>query len=490
MIFISIDDNEVHNLRKVCDEIFGEDNFVGQISVENNPKGRKNSKFLSVSNDYCIIYSKNNELSYFIENIPKNIKDLSEDENGLFVHNSGKRVLVGENNFNRIVEDFNSDKHYTIYYRKKDTAILFINELDIKNIDKNLIIDGYVRYISFRGNKFVENTYTKSRLLELYKENALEFAESKIYEKNFNYLIRMKSLLVNRSYDALINNKPIKYKIDVNTTSAGNCLKDIFDYSELIFSAPKNIGLLKLLVTLFDENSFIILDFFSGSATTAHAVMQLNAEDGGTRKYICVQLPEETKPESEACKVGYKNICEIGKERIRRAGDKILTEWQSKLQQPNDVLLSDGNENTTTIPDIGFKVFKLDTSNIKPFNNNDLLNLDLYVENRSSLDLFYELVIKHGYTLEHKQSIIDIGGTRCYALLNIDSVPFVLTVLDDTVKDNFATAILKYPLSLVIVKDSCFSSDEIKLNTLAILEQLQNSGNALLHGNELHIRII
>ena len=203
-----------------------------------------------------------------------------------------------------------------------------------------------------------------------------------------------------------------------------------------------------------------------------------------------MQLPETTKEDSEAYKAGYKNICEIGKERIRRAGDKILTEWQSKLQQPNDVLLSDGNENTTTIPDIGFKVFKLDTSNIKPFNNNDLLNLDLYVENRSSLDLFYELVIKHGYTLEHKQSIIDIGGTRCYALLNIDSVPFVLTVLDDTVKDNFATAILKYPLSLVIVKDSCFSSDEIKLNTLAILEQLQNSGNALLHGNELHIRII
>jgi adenine-specific DNA-methyltransferase len=132
-----------------------------------------------------------------------------------------------------------------------------------------------------------------------------------------------------------------------------------------------------------------------------------------------------------------------------------------------------------TAPDIGFKVFKLDTSNIKPFDANDMFADDLLVANRSALDLFYELVLKQGYSLDNRQCVLDIGGTRCHALVHEDNTPFVLAVLDDAIKPNFALELLKYALTLVIVKDACFGTDEIKLNLLATLEQLQNKDNPL-----------
>ena len=122
VIFISIDDNEVENLKKVCTEIYGEQNFIGILSVENNPKGRKNSSFISVSSEYCMIYAKNKSISYFIENVPKQASDMSIDENGRYVHNSGKRVLVGENSFNHKVSKVESDKNYSVYYRKNDNS--------------------------------------------------------------------------------------------------------------------------------------------------------------------------------------------------------------------------------------------------------------------------------------------------------------------------------------------------------------------------------
>ena len=183
-IFISIDDNEQSNLKALCDEIFGESNYLGMFSVENNPKGRKNSNFISSSNDYCLAYAKNSVMSYFAENIPKDIKDLAIDENGNYVHNSGKRVLVGENNFNDNVDDFSSDKHYTVYFDKNEKDMIFRKEVDILTADQSLIKKGYTRYYSYNNNGFVFNTYSQSKLYELFLENALEFKNGKIYEKN------------------------------------------------------------------------------------------------------------------------------------------------------------------------------------------------------------------------------------------------------------------------------------------------------------------
>ena len=146
VIFISIDDNEVENLKKMCCEVFEQINFVGMLSVENNPKGRKNSTFISVSSEYCLIFAKNKANSYFVENVPKKSTDMILDEDGRYVQNSGKRVLVGENSFNKIVASPSSDKNYSVYFRKKDYSIITRKE-DLGGIDKALIDTPYQRYL-------------------------------------------------------------------------------------------------------------------------------------------------------------------------------------------------------------------------------------------------------------------------------------------------------------------------------------------------------
>ena len=160
VIFISIDDNEQANLKLLCDDIFYEDNFIGTLSVENNPKGRKNSDFISVSSEYLHIYAKNKLYTSFIENVPKNANDMAEDEEGNFVHNSGKRVLVGENSFNKVISDESSDKNYSVYYRKEDKSIKILKE-QFGEENSNLINEGFTKYYSFNGQQLVENTYIK-----------------------------------------------------------------------------------------------------------------------------------------------------------------------------------------------------------------------------------------------------------------------------------------------------------------------------------------
>ena len=465
VIFISIDDNEVANLRKLCDEIFGEDNFISLLSVENNPKGRKNSKFISVSNEYCLIYCKNIEETSFIENIPKNINDMKLDEDGNYVHNSGKRVLVGENKFNKIVQNYNSDKHYSVYYHPNNNKIKIEIEKGINDFNTELLSNGFVRYISYYEDKFVENTYTHNKFKELFEKKSLEIREDKIFEKNFNSTIRMKSLITNRTYDALVNNeKVLDYKIDVKTTSAGTYLKELFTSNDVLFTAPKSVGLLNLFLTLFEEKDYIVLDFFSGSATTAHAVMKLNSEDDGNRKFICVQLPESTDEKSEAYKAGYKNICEIGKERIRRAGEQIIG-------------------NGTLVPlklDIGFKVLKLDSSNIKSWDS-DFENLEANllesVENiksdRNEEDLLYEILLKYGLDLTLPIEEKEVNGKKVY---NIGFGALIIC-LDSNISIDITAEIIAIKkeydseITRVVFKDSGFKNATEKTNIIKTLNQ-------------------
>mgnify|MGYP002397473987 CR=1 FL=1 len=355
-IFISIDDNEQANLKLLCDDVFYEDNFIGTLSVENNPKGRKNSDFISVSSEYLHIYAKNKLYTSFIENVPKNANDMAEDEEGNFVHNSGKRVLVGENSFNKVISDESSDKNYSVYYRKEDKSIKILKE-QFGEENSNLINEGFTKYYSFNGQQLVENTYTASKFKSLFDEGALEFTENKIFEKNFNDTIRIKSQLTNRKYEAIINGKKQNYSLELTTTGAGTMLKKLFETNELYFDAPKNIGYLKLILSLFEENSFTVLDFFAGSGSTGHAVMKLNSEDGGSRKFILCQIDEPIKDDKPAYKFCIDNnlppvISSITIERLKRAGEKIAKE------------IEEGNSNTglfdedkKQVPDIGFKVF-------------------------------------------------------------------------------------------------------------------------------------
>lgn len=297
IIFISIDDNEQAALKLLCDSILGEENFISMLSVENNPKGRKNSSFISVSNEYCLIYAKNKNSAYFIENIPKPSSDLTQDENGVYVHNSGKRVLVGENSYNKKVENKNSDKHYSVYFNEKIRDMILIKDEAINKPHEELLKNGYRRYYSYCGNDFVENTYSMSKFEELFSKDALDFKDNKIYEKNFSTTIRIKSLVTNRKYEAIINNKKVEYQIDVKTTSAGSELKCIFNTTKPIFSNPKNVSFIKLLISLLEDKDITVLDFFAGSGTTAQAVLELNKEDGGQRKFIL-------------CTNNENNICE------------------------------------------------------------------------------------------------------------------------------------------------------------------------------------
>ena len=459
VIFISIDDNEVENLKKIGNEIFGEQNFIGLISVENNPKGRKNSAFISVSSEYCIIYAKDKFKSYFIENVPKQASDMTLDENGRYVHNSGKRVLVGENSFNNKVSKVESEKNYSVYYNKKDDSIIFRKENFGEN-DETLITLGYKKYFSYHKNHLVENTYTETKLLELHKLQALDFSNDKIYEKNFNDTIRIKSLLINREYEAIVRGVKQKYSMELTTTGAGTILKSLFDAKD-IFTASKNPGFIKLLISLIDSKEFTILDFFSGSATTAHAVMKLNSEDGGNRKFIMVQLPEKTDEKSEAYKAGYENICEIGKERIRRAGKKVKGENAEK--EGIDKL------------DIGFRVFKCENSFMNDiyFSPNDLTQANLFShisnikEGTSDLSILFGCMLDWGVQLSLPLSSFEVKGKTIYNVNDGD----LLACFAEDVDENIITAIAELMPLRVVFRDSCFSSVPLKMNLFEIFKQ-------------------
>ena len=451
VIFVSIDDNECDNLLKLCDEVFSEDNFIGILSVENNPKGRKNSRFISVSSEYCVIYAKNKELSYFVENVPKKASDMTLDEDGRYVHNSGKRVLVGENSFNKIVTKESSDKNYSVYFNRSKHSIRLKKE-KYGEVDTTLIAEGYVKYYSFFNGKLVENTYTEAKFLELFDQQALAFSADKIYEKNFSDTIRIKSQLVNREYEAIVNGIKRTYSMELTTTGAGTYLKELFNTSEPLFSAPKNVGLLKLLVSLLPKEPFYILDFFSGSATAADAVLQLNALDGGNRKFIMVQLPEETDAKSIAYKAGYKNICEIGKERIRRAGKKIKEE--SPL--------------TTQNLDTGFRVLKLDSTNMKDVDYSpadyEMSMFDTLADNikedRTSEDLLFQVMLDLGVLLSSKIEESTIAGKKVFNVAD----GFLMACFDENVSDETITAVAKQKPYYFVMRDSSMASDSVATN--------------------------
>jgi adenine specific DNA methylase Mod len=424
VIFISIDDNEQSNLKLLCDNIFGNENYVGMFSVENNPKGRRNSDFISVSNEYCLVYAKdkNNKKSYFIENIPKSTSDMTQNEDGEYIQAGGRRTLVGEQTFNNEA-DFKSDKHYSVYYDPSTNDLELLKEESIDEKNMGLINEGYKRYISYNGDKFVENTYTMNTFKEMFEDNSLIFSDEKIYEKNDSTTIRIKSMLTNKKYDAIINGKVVNdYEIDLKTTSAGTRLKELFGLEKVPFSAPKNENFISLLVSLFEDKDLVCLDFFAGSGTTAHAIMNLNAKDGGNRKYILVQLPEDLKKNYEtSSSVGKKTIKvqmdylnsinkplyldEIGQERIRLVGKKIKSDSSNNI-------------------DIGFKHYF-----IKDIDTNTLDKLEKFEPNWIDSDktilsefgintVLTTWMVSDGYGLTDKYDKLDLDGYTAYQCKN------------------------------------------------------------------------
>ena len=377
VIFISIDDNEVDNLKKLCNEIFGENNFITQLVWTNKEGGgSSDSKLFRIKHEYILCYAKN------IEKV---------DILGVNINNTDRYKLK---------DKYFNDRGYYYLQKLGMGSIQYSKSLDYEI----LCPDGtFVKPLDNNNGKKACWRWSKPKF-EWGLENG--FIEIK-KDKNNIWTVYTKQYLKCDNEGNIIERKqtPIGVIDEFSSTQASKLL-DKLKMSNY-FSYSKPIELIKYLLNrIYFEKEDIILDFFSGSATTAHAVMQLNAEDGGNRKYIMVQLPELCGEKTEAYKNGYKNICEIGKERIRRAGAKIKEEM----------------ENTENL-DIGFRVFKLDSTNFNKWNvpltteedlQQFLNNTKTIVNGRTEVDAIFEILIKNGFPLTEKIYSLDIDNYKFY----------------------------------------------------------------------------
>ena len=417
VIFISIDDNEVHNLRKICDEVFGEKNFVAEVSWHRNYASANDAKTFSNVLDYIIIYRKEEEFK-------RNLLPRTEKQNHLYKYdsNDGKGKWRSDNL---------SVRTYSAAY-------------DFPIINPNT----GVSYIPPKGRSWMTNKETIKLWID---EGRIFFGQKGDGAPQLKrYLSEVQDGVVPItywSYDECGHNDEARKEIKV-----------LFD-GQPPFDSPKPTRLLLQALRIGTSPDSLILDFFSGSATTAHAVMQLNAEDGGKRKYICVQLPEETPEGSEARKAGYDTICEIGKERIRRAGKKIKEE--SPL--------------TTQDLDTGFRVFRIDSGNYKDVtmqpNKYDQQMLDLFVDNikadRTDLDLLFGAMLAWGVQLSLPMTTEEVDGCKIYA---VDGNGLVACFAENISENVVQAMAAKQPLR-VLFRDSCFDEDKTKINIFERFKQ-------------------
>ena len=434
IICISLDDYEQENLKKLGNEIFGEENFIAQVIWERAFAPKNDAKYFSNSHDYIIIYSK--KISEFqIGKLPRTkeanarYKNLDNDPRGEWTPD------------NLTVKTYSAANDYSI------------------TTPSGRIVN------PAHGSCW---RVSKDKFLELVADNRIYFGEEG------NNVPRLKRFL-SEIQSGMTPTTIWKYQ-DVGHNQEGRQeLKKLFD-DKGFFDGPKPIRLLNRIFQISNlDTDSIILDFFSGSATTAHAVMQLNAEDGGTRKYIMVQLPEPCDEKSEAYKAGYKNICEIGKERIRRAGEKIKEE----VERTNSQLKL--GEESKKLPDIGFKVFKLDSSNIKEWDSEtedleqSLFNsVDNIKSDRTSLDVLYEVLLKYGLYLnvpiEEKENFYSIGGGTLLVNLDKEINMEIINLICEEYKN-----LLKIDSAFkttVVLRDSAFKNDIDKTNAMKKLEQI------------------
>ena len=366
VIFISIDDNEVENLKKICCEIFGSNNFLTCVTRSTGTPTGGGFDGLVNELDYILIFAKNISCAK-IHGLPMSEQDSAiydqKDEKGRYLTRSLRRTGG---------EDRREDRP-TMYYGLTAPDGTIVYPIGPTGYDSRWIC-GFQKYLELESHGLVE-----------WKKN-----------KEGKWLPYQKFYLENRT------KAPGNLWIDIDgNKKATRDIRTLFD-TEKVFDFPKPVGVLNKIITIGTDQDSIVLDFFSGSATTAHAVMQLNAEDGGNRKFIMVQLPEKTDEKSEAYKAGYPNICEIGKERIRRAGKKIKEENKDK----------EGIEKLDT----GFRVLKLDSSNMEEvyYTPQEFTMQSLFSENvkadRTGEDLLFQVMLDLGIELSAKIETRQIAG--------------------------------------------------------------------------------
>lgn len=490
VIFISIDDNEVTNLRKICDEVFGEENFIGTI-IQNKQNAKNDATNIQKNHEYIISYRKTLQLENNSTKIKPNLYNKVEqvrevfEENGKFFYINDSITTRGDGG----VLSARPNLGYTIYYNASTNDKVAICDYDISKVKTaQNILDIYVDRKDLIENGYVTIRPPKVRgQLGVWTWSLEKFNSCKdeiiITGKPGAYSVK-KRTFVDKDEVKCINGKyqyvscvttNVRSIWDYSTNEGTKLLNDLMD-SANTFNNAKNLDLIKSLLNLVNEKNDIILDFFSGSATTAHAVMQLNAEDGGNRQFIMVQLPEVCDEKSEAYKAGYKNICEIGKERIRRAGKKIL-------EENNQMTLEDKEQ-----LDIGFKVFKLDSSNLKTWDNTPVTaeQMDLLYErmnnmihrvksDRSDLDMVCEIMLKLGVPLTYSITAIEINGKTAYSIG--DDCLLLICLAEDVQPEDVEQMAEYAPAKLIISRES-FVDDTAMANAHYILKD---------HGVELKL---
>ncbi len=429
VLFVSIDDNEVENLKKICDEVFGATNFVGQWNWYKSATPPNLSKKIKKNIEYILCYEKHRNSTKF-----SGIKKTSKSSNGLMNQTNSFHILVFPAN---CVETGLSDGVYKAgKYGTQSYEINLLNDVEVKNgiFITEVRLEGKFKW----GQENLEKEILKGTKISIRTDS---FSPS--YDKI--------------DYDPEVPPNLIDKSVNVDTTEqAGKLLDALFDDNHC-FDYPKPVDLLTYLMGFVDTSDSIILDFFSGSATTAHAVMQLNAEDGGHRKFIMVQLPETTAEDSEAYKAGYKTICEIGQERIRRAGAKIKSETGADI-------------------DYGFRVLKLDDTNMEdvyysPAETTQKTLFDLVSNiksDRNDLDLLFGCLLDWGLPLSMPYKSEQIDGVTVHTYNDGD----LIACFDSDISEEAIRTIAKRQPLRVVFRDDSFASSPSKINVSEIFKML------------------
>lgn len=423
VIFISIDDNEVENLRKVCDEVFGEQNFVDCLHWKKKKQPSFLAKHTAKVMEYVIVYAKN---TFKLEKL--SIEKVSD---------SNKKVI----NINNKV----SSRIFKPGVRVKSE--------EQTGIIKAGVYTGRSMDVEYKNDIYYENGRTTNEVEVVSKFSDSQSNIDTFIQKDLLYITKNFLLRRDVGEEAAEKRKSIT---DLLLNDYGDNQESDKEFLELFdkkyFDYTKPIKLIYNLVKSNFTEEGIILDFFSGSATTAHAVMQLNSEDGGNRKFIMVQLPEKTDEKSEAFKAGYKNICEIGKERIRRAGKKIKEE--SPL--------------TSQDLDTGFRVLKLDSTNMQDiyYSPKDISQADLFsqVDNvkpdRTGEDLLFQVMLELGATLDSKIETTTVAGKTIYNVAE----RYLVACFDPDVTDEVVKAIAQMQPAYAVLRDTSMKDDSTATN--------------------------
>ena len=471
VIFISIDDNEQSNLTKICDEIFGSENHIGTF-IQNKRNSKNDTINIQKNHEYILAYRKmkilkGNSIKATLVRKAVTYKDAYTDGDDYFYLNDPITTRGEGGTLNA-----RPNLGYTVYYNPLTKDKIAVSDYDVVMAktsndedalyreDKTLIDAGYIaiRPPRVRGKL---GCWTWS--LEKFNNEKRQII---ITGKPGSYAVRKRTFIPKDTIEEI--DGKLKYRVESNTNSRSildfstndgtNALTDIMESS--VFNNPKNEEMLKYLIDLIDDKNCIIMDFFSGSATTAQAVIDLNATDNGCRKFIMVQVQELCEEKKDAFKAGYKNICEIGKERIRRAGQRIKEE----------------NPFTTLDLDTGFRVLKIDDSNMtdvyynsSEYSQNLLSSLESNIKpDRTDLDLLFGCLLEWGLPLSLPYSSEEIDGCTVHDYNDGD----LIACFDENVPDSVVKAIAKKQPLRAVFRDSSFSDSPSKINVGEIFKLL------------------